>query len=164
MEQVLLTCDATMDNIDHDQKLSELTLVLTDRFLYVINDLNSLLPNVLRLPISQIVTPIQRHRDPSLITITIRMSAQVKFIHNFLSIIIFDSYYIVFYSKNDTTYARVADYVRKSQSFLNMESKTVSGNPDQTHKLLVNPQIRNHVLNSIEFLKRHIQNKGYSVI
>lgn len=63
--------------------------------------------------------------------------------------------------QNDTTYARVADYVRKSQSFLNMESKTVS---DQTHKLLVNPQLRNHILNFIEFLKRHIQNKGYAVI
>lgn len=45
-----------------------------------------------------------------------------------------------------------------------MESKTESDNPDQTHKLLVSPQIRNHVLNSIEFLKRHIQNKGYAVI
>lgn len=58
----------------------------------------------------------------------------------------------------------MADYVRKSQSFLNMESQTVSDNQDQTHKLLVNPQVRNHVLSSIEFLKRHIQNKGYAVI
>lgn len=164
MEQVLLTCDGSMDNVEHDQKLSESTLVLTDRFLYLINDLNTLLPNILRLPISQIVTPIQRHRDPSLITLTIRMSAQVKVLNNFLPIMIFNSFNIMFYSKNDTTYARVADYVRKSQSFLNMESKTVSGNPDQTHKLLVNPQIRNHVLNLIEFIKRHIQNKGYSVI
>lgn len=45
-----------------------------------------------------------------------------------------------------------------------MESQTVTDNQDQTHKLLVNPQIRNHVLSSIEFLKRHVQNKGYAVI
>lgn len=77
MEQVLLTCDASMDNIDHEQKFSEFTLVLTDRFLYLIKDPNSMLPNVLRLPITQIVTPSERHYDPSLITITIRMSAQV---------------------------------------------------------------------------------------
>lgn len=70
----------------------------------------------------------------------------------------------MFNQQNDTTYARVADYVRKSQSFLNMESKTVSDNQDQTHKLLVSPQIRNYILNLIEFLKRHIQNKGYAVI
>lgn len=97
MEQVLLTCDGSMDNVEHDQKFSELTLVLTDRFLYLINDLNSLMPNILRLPISQIVTPIQRHRDPSLITLTIRMSAQVKVTNNFLSIFIFNSYNIMFY-------------------------------------------------------------------
>ncbi|XP_025418587.1 vacuolar protein sorting-associated protein 13B-like [Sipha flava] len=141
IERVLLTCDATMDNFELEQKLSELTLVLTDRFLYLIKDPNLMLPNVLRLPITQIVTPSQQHHDPSLITITIRMSAQ-----------------------NDTTYDRVADYVRKSQSFLNMESKTLSDNQDQTHRLLVSPQIRNYILNLIEFLKRHIQNKGYAVI
>lgn len=140
-EQVLLTCDATVDNLDQELKVSELTLVLTNRFLYLIKDPNCMMPNVLRLPITQIVTPSLRHRDPSLITITICMTAQ-----------------------NDTAYSRVADYVRKSQSFLNMESKTESDNPDQTHKLLVSPQIRNHILNSIEFLKRHIQNKGYAVI
>lgn len=87
IEQVLLTCDATMDNFEQEQKLSELTLVLTDRFLYLIKDPNLMLPNVLRLPITHIVTPSQRHHDPSLITITIRMSAQVTkilsiFIHN----------------------------------------------------------------------------------
>lgn len=58
----------------------------------------------------------------------------------------------------------MADYVRKSQSYLNMESSSVSSNSDQTHKLLVSPQIRNHVLNVIEFLKRHTLNKGYAVI
>lgn len=72
-----MTCDASMDNFDHEQKYSEFTLVLTNRFLYLIKDPNSASPNVLRLPISQIVTPSQRHHDPSLITITIRMSAQV---------------------------------------------------------------------------------------
>jgi hypothetical protein len=77
IERVLLTCDATMDNFELEQKLSELTLVLTDRFLYLIKDPNLMLPNVLRLPITQIVTPSQQHHDPSLITITIRMSAQV---------------------------------------------------------------------------------------
>jgi len=141
MEQVLLTCDASMDDFHLKNKFSDLTLVLTDRFLYLIKDPNSMLPNVLRLPITHIVTPIKQHRDPSLITITIRMSEQ-----------------------NNTMYARVADYVRKSQSFLNMESNTVTNNPDQTHKLLVNPQKRNHILNVIEFLKRHIENKGYAVI
>lgn len=40
----------------------------------------------------------------------------------------------------------------------------MSDNPDQTHKLLVSPQIRNHILNAIEFLKRHSLNKGYAVI
>jgi len=77
MERVLLTCDASMDNFDDKQKFSEFTLVLTDRFLYLIKDPNSMLPNVLHLSITQIVTPSQRHHDPSLITITIRMSAQV---------------------------------------------------------------------------------------
>lgn len=77
MEQVLLTCDASIDNFDDEPKFMELTLVLTDRFLYLIKDPNSILPNVLRLPISQIVTPNRRHPDPSLITLTIRMSAQV---------------------------------------------------------------------------------------
>jgi len=76
-EQVLLTCDATMDNLDQELKLSELTLVLTDRFLYLIKDPNCMMPNVLRLPIAQIVTPSLRHHDPSLITITICMTAQV---------------------------------------------------------------------------------------
>lgn len=58
----------------------------------------------------------------------------------------------------------MADYVRKSQSYLNMEFNSMSNNPDQTYKLLVSPQIRNHVLNMIEFLKRHTLNKGYAVI
>lgn len=85
VEQVLLTCDATVDNFEQEQKLSELTLVLTDRFLYLIKDPKLMLPNILRLPITQIVTPSQRHNDPSLITITIRMSAQVtKIIRTFL--------------------------------------------------------------------------------
>lgn len=66
-----------MDNFDYEQKFSELTLVLTDKFLYLIKDPNSMLPNVLQLPITKIVTPSKRHLDPSLITITIRMSAQV---------------------------------------------------------------------------------------
>lgn len=76
-EQVLLTCDATIDNLDQQLKVSELTLVLTDKFLYLIKDPNCMMPNVLRLPIAQIVTPILRHHDPSLITITICMTAQV---------------------------------------------------------------------------------------
>lgn len=45
-----------------------------------------------------------------------------------------------------------------------MESKNEVENPDQTHTFLVSPQIRNHLLNSIEFLKRHVQNRGYPVI
>lgn len=77
MEQVLLTCDASMDSFDHEQKLSEFTLVLTDRYLYLIKDPNSILPNVQRLPIIQIVTPGERHHDPTLVTLIIRMSAQV---------------------------------------------------------------------------------------
>lgn len=76
-EQVLLTCDASMDDFDNEHKLLELTLVLTNMFLYLIKDPNSILPNVLRLPINQIVTPSQQHRDPSLITITICLSAKV---------------------------------------------------------------------------------------
>lgn len=76
-EQVLLTCDATVDNLDQELKLSELTLVLTNRFLYLIKDPSCMMPNVLRLPITQIVTPCLRQRDPSLITITICMTAQV---------------------------------------------------------------------------------------
>lgn len=77
MEQILLTCDASADDFDQEQKFSELTMVLSDRFLYLIKDPNSMLPNVLRLPLAQIVTPSHRHHDPSLVTITIRMSAQV---------------------------------------------------------------------------------------
>jgi len=73
----MLICDASVDDFDHEQKFLELTLVLTDRFLYLIKNPNSIMPNVLRLPINQIVTPNQRHHDPSLITITICMSAQV---------------------------------------------------------------------------------------
>lgn len=78
MEHAILTCDASMDDFENEQKFSELTLVLTDKFLYLIKNPNSMLPNVLRLPIIQIVTPAQRHSDPSLITITICMSAQVN--------------------------------------------------------------------------------------
>lgn len=74
---MLLACDASVDDFDHEQKFTELTLVLTDRFLYLIRNPNSTMPNVQRLPINQIVTPNQRHHDPSLITITIRMSPQV---------------------------------------------------------------------------------------
>lgn len=76
-EQVLLTCDASMDDFDHEQKFSELTLVLTEKLLYIIKEPNSIMPIVLLLPINQIVIPCQRHNDPSLITITIHMSAQV---------------------------------------------------------------------------------------
>lgn len=161
MEEVLLTCDASMDDFDHEQKFSELTLVLTEKLLYIIKEPNSIMPIVLLLPINQIVIPCQRHNDPSLITITIHMSAQVikKLIYFIIQINKF-----IFYYQNDTTYARVADYVRKSQSFLNMETNTIPDNPDQTHKLFVSPQIRNHVLNVIEFLKRHTLNKGYAVI
>lgn len=76
-EQVLLICDATMDDLVRELKVSELTLVLTNRFLYLIIDPNCTMPNVLRLPINHIVTPSLRHHDPSLITITICMAAQV---------------------------------------------------------------------------------------
>lgn len=76
-EQVLLICDATVDSLDQELKVSELTLVLTNKFVYLIKDPNCMMPNVLRLPIAQIVTPSLRHRDPSLITITICMTAQV---------------------------------------------------------------------------------------
>lgn len=77
MEQVILTCDASMDNFDVEHKLTELTLVLSDKFLYLIKNPNSMSPNVQRLSITQIVTPNQRHHDPTLVTITIRMSSQV---------------------------------------------------------------------------------------
>lgn len=79
MEYALFTCDASVDDFEKEQKFSELTLVLTNKFLYLIKDPNSMLPNVLRLPIIQIVTPTQHHSDPSLITITISMTAQVSF-------------------------------------------------------------------------------------
>ena len=62
-------------------------------------------------------------------------------------------------------YGRVADFVRQSQSYLNVESKTELDDSDKTQYLLmVNPQIRNHLLNFIEFLKRHILNKGFSLL
>ncbi|XP_050421986.1 intermembrane lipid transfer protein VPS13B-like isoform X2 [Adelges cooleyi] len=140
-EKILLICDATMDNFDREQKLLEFTIVLTDKCLFLINDFKNIPPTVQRLSITQIVTPCLRHRDPTLVTFTICTSAQ-----------------------NNATYARVADYVRKSQTYLNVESRSEVENEDQTHRFMVNPQIRNHLLSFIEFLKRHNQNKGYAVI
>ncbi|XP_050539664.1 intermembrane lipid transfer protein VPS13B isoform X2 [Daktulosphaira vitifoliae] len=141
-DQIFLICDATIDNCQSGKKFLESTLLLTKKCLFLINDPNNISPVIQQLPITHIVTPCIIHEDPTLVSITICMPTQ-----------------------NNTMYGRVADFVRQSQSYLNVESKTEIDDSDKTQYLLmVNPQIRNHLLNFIEFLKRHTQNKGFTLL